>query len=103
MYTKLTQYLFLREFYSLPVPNVRWKTISIDFVIKLSKSIGFDIVMIVVDLIFKRTHFISIYMTIIVEGTIRLFLHNIWKLHNLSTHVILDRGPQFAACFTKEL
>jgi len=32
----------------LPVPNIRWKTISIDFVIELPESIEFDIVIIVI-------------------------------------------------------
>jgi len=38
-----------------------------------------------------------------VEGAARLFLHQVWKLHSLRKYVISDRGPQFIACFTKEL
>jgi len=38
-----------------------------------------------------------------VEGAARLFLHQVWKLHSLLKYVISDRGPQFIACFTKEL
>jgi len=37
------------------------------------------------------------------EGAARLFLHQVWKLHSLPKCVILDHGPQFVACFTKEL
>lgn len=32
----------------------------------------------------------------------RLFLHNVWKLHSLSTHVVLNRELQFMVLFTKE-
>ena len=44
-----------------------------------------------------------IYITIIIEGTARLFLYHVWKLHSLLNHVALDRGPQFVVLFTREL
>jgi len=37
------------------------------------------------------------------EGVARLFLHQVWKLHRLPKCVVSDHGPQFIACFTKEL
>jgi len=58
---------------------------------ELPEFTGFDTVMTVIDSVFKRTHFISIHMIIIVEGNVRLFLHNIWKLHNLLICVISDK------------
>jgi len=33
----------------------------------------------------------------------RLFLHHVWKLHNLSTYIVLDRELQFIVLFTKKL
>jgi len=38
-----------------------------------------------------------------VEGLVRLFRDNIWKLHRLPESVVSDRGPQFAAELTNEL
>jgi len=38
-----------------------------------------------------------------VEGLVRLFRDNIWKLHELLESVASDKGPQFAAEMTKEL
>jgi len=38
-----------------------------------------------------------------VEGTARLFLHQVWKLHGLLKCVISDRRPQFIAYFIREL
>jgi len=58
---------------------------------ELPEFTGFNTVMTVIDLVFKRTHFIFIHMTIIVEGNVRLFLHNIWKLHSLLMCVISDK------------
>ena len=43
------------------------------------------------------------HMIVTVEGAIRLFLHDVWKLHNLSTYIVLNKELQFIACFTKEL
>ena len=40
---------------------------------------------------------------ITVEGLMRLFSDNIWKLHKLLESVILNKGPQFIAGLIKEL
>lgn len=44
---------------------------------ELPEPTGFDIVMIVVDSISKKTYFIPAYTIVIVEDTIRLFLYHI--------------------------
>ena len=33
----------------------------------------------------KRTYFISTDITVTIEGAVRLFLYNVWKLYGLST------------------
>jgi len=38
-----------------------------------------------------------------VEGLVRLFRDNVWKLHGLLESIISDRGPQFAAGLMQEL
>jgi len=60
-------------------------------------------IMTVVDSVSKQAHFILMHITVTVEGAARLFLHQVWKLHGLPKCIILDRGPQFVARFTKEL
>ena len=74
-----------------------------NFIIELPKSTGFNTVIIVIDLVSRRTYFIFTYIIVTVESTIRLFLHNIWKLHSLSTCIISDRRLQFVVYFAKEL
>lgn len=63
----------------------------------------FDVVIMVVDSVSKRAHFILTYTTVTVKGITRLFLYNTWKLYDLSTHVVLDRELQFIVLFTKKL
>ena len=48
-------------------------------------------------------HFVATTEKITVEGLVRLFRNNVWKLHSLSESIISDREPQFAAELTKEL
>ena len=91
------------ELHPLPTPEVRWDTISVDFIVELPESAGYDSVMTVVDSVSKRAHFIPTNTTVSAEGSARLFLHHVWKLHGLPTKVVSDRGPQFVAEFTKEL
>ena len=91
------------ELHPLRIPDSRWDTLSIDFVVELPSSSGHDAVMTVVDSVSKRVHFIPTHTTVTAEGAARLFLHQVWKLHGLPKCVISDRGPQFVACFTKEL
>jgi len=59
--------------------------------------------MIVVDSVSKQAHFIPMYMTVTAKSAARLFLYQVWKLHSLPKYVVLDRGPQFVARFTREL
>lgn len=54
----------------------------------LEKLAGFNIVMIVVDSVFKRVHFIFTYTIVTTEGIIRLFLYYIWKPHSLFNYIL---------------
>jgi len=75
LYTKSTRHLPTGELHSLPVLKEQWNILSINFVVELPRSKGYDIVMIVADLVFKRVHFILTYTMVTVEGIARLFLY----------------------------
>jgi len=100
---KLIRQALVGELHPLQIPDSQWDTLSVDFVVELPLSSGHNTVMIVVDSVSKRAHFILTHMTVTVEGAARLFLYQVWKLHSLLKCVISDRGPQFVACFTREL
>ena len=71
MYTKPVYYLSLRELYLLPILDSQLKTISVYFIVELPEFIEFNTVMIVVDSMSKRIHFIPTHITVTVESTDR--------------------------------
>lgn len=72
----------------LLVPDIRLEIISVNFIVELLESARFHIVIIEIDSVFKRAHFISTHTTVTVKGDVRLFLYNTWKLHSLLIHMI---------------
>jgi hypothetical protein len=80
-----------------------WDVISIDFIVELPESHGYNTIMNVVDSVTKHADFIPTHTTINVEGAALLFLKRVWKHHEMPRVVVLDRGPQFIAGFTCEL
>jgi hypothetical protein len=60
-----------------------WDTISIDFIVELPESHGYDVIMCVVDSLTKCAHFIPMHTTINVEGMALLFLKEVWKHHGM--------------------
>jgi hypothetical protein len=72
-------------------------------VVELPDLNGYDAVMVIVDCLGKRAHFIPTHTTVTAEGTARLFLKEVWKHHGTPLRVVSDRGPQFVAEFTCEL
>jgi len=91
------------KLHPLRIPDSRWDTLSVDFVVELPLSSGHNAVMTVVDSVSKQAHFILIHTTVTAEGAAWLFLHQVWKLHSLPKCIVSDRGPQFVARFTREL
>jgi len=81
------------KLHPLWIPDLRWDTLSVDFVVELPLSSRHDAMMTVVDSVSKRAHFIPTHTTVTVEGVTWLFLHQVWKLHSLPKCVVSDRGP----------
>jgi len=75
--TKPTRQALVGELHPLRIPDSRWNTLSIDFIVELPPSSGHDAVMTVVDSVSKRVHFILMHTTMTVEGAARLFLYQV--------------------------
>jgi hypothetical protein len=80
-----------------------WDTISVDFIVELPESHGYDTSMNVVDSVTKCTHLISMHTTITAKGAARLYLRGVRKHHGMPQVALLDRGSQLTPGFTHEL
>jgi len=76
---------------------------SVDFIVELPESGGYNTIMVVIDSVGKCAHFMEMVTTITTAGTANLYLQHVWKHHGLPHKVISDQGPQFIAAFMKEL
>jgi transposase InsO family protein len=80
-----------------------WDTISVDFIVELPDSHGYDAIMCVINSLTKHAHFIPTHTTINAEGIALLFLKEVWKHHGMPRVVLSDRGSQFMARFMHKL
>jgi transposase InsO family protein len=101
--TKASRHPPTGKLHPLPVPDAPWDVVSVDFISELPEANGKDCIMVVVDSVTKRSHFIDTVTTISAVGSARLYVKNVWKHHGLPNKVLSDRGPQFVAEFTREL
>ena len=81
------------------IPYHRWQIILVNLITELPQSHSYDSILVVVDWLSKRAHFIPTTSDITSLGVARLFRDGVWKLHGLPEEVISDRGPQFMSNF----
>jgi hypothetical protein len=101
--TKVQCHRPMGELHHLETREAPWDMISVDFIVELPESHGYNTIMCIVDSLTKHAHFIPTHTTINAEGTALLFLKEVWKHHGTPQVVVSDRGPQFIATFTREL
>jgi|SRR5271154_2280961 len=70
-----------------------------NYIIEFSESEDYNAIYICVDRFTKMIHFCLITINVIVEETIKLYLHHVFKHHDLSHDVIFDRNTQFTFKF----
>lgn len=90
----------------LPIPTAYWKDISLDFVVGLPESNGFNAILVVVDRLSKERHYIPCTDKdngTSAENTAQLLLENVWKYHGLPTSIVSDRGSQFVSLLWRTL
>ena len=80
----------------------QWWDISIDFVVDLSNSNDYMNVMIIIDWFTKMRYMILLKLLDIVE-IVKIFIQNVFKLHELSDTIISDCEDQFITIFWRTL
>lgn len=89
----------------LDVPPRRWHTVSMDFAgpFMPSGEGEWNMIMIVVDKLTKRVHFIPCKNTDKAPDTAHRFFDNIVKLHGMPSTIVSDRDSKFTSLFWKAL
>jgi hypothetical protein len=80
------------------VPNGPWEVISVDLIMQLLESDGFNAITVVVDRLIKRSHFYPITNEFTAKDTAQLMYDQIYPIHGLPLEIISDRGTQFHQC-----
>ncbi|XP_061345235.1 uncharacterized protein LOC133291071 [Gastrolobium bilobum] len=75
----------------LDIPEWKWMSISMDFVVGLPRSqAGFDSIWVVVDRLTKSAHFIPVKTTFSTEQLAKLYVREIVKLHGIPKSIVSD-------------
>ena len=84
----------------LPIPTECWKSVSMDFIFGLPKDVhGNNGVLVFVDRFSKMVHLTAVPETITADGSARVFVDTIFRLHGMPLEIISDRDPRFTAAF----
>jgi hypothetical protein len=76
-----------------------WESISVDFIVSLPESEGFNQIMVTVDRFTKMSHFIALPETATASDVAKVFLSEIWKLHGLPKEIVSDRDTKWTGEF----
>ena len=87
-----------------PVPEWKWKIISMDFIIGFPMTLRqHDSIMVVVDTMTKLSHFIPVKSTHNADDIVRIFMMEIFRLHGFPKAIVFYGDPKFTSNFWKEL
>ncbi|KAJ2914471.1 hypothetical protein MD484_g5943, partial [Candolleomyces efflorescens] len=87
----------------LDIPERPWKSVSMDFIVKLPKSHGYDSILVVCDRLTRASHFIPCTEELSSPDLAWLFIDRVFRYHGLPDSIVSDRGPTFVSNFWKSL
>ena len=84
----------------LSVPNLKFESVSMDFIVGLPKTrSNFDSIMVVVVRVTKIAHFIPTVTTVTAYRIVELFMREIFRHHGIPREIISDRDRKFVSEF----
>jgi hypothetical protein len=87
----------------LPIPDMAFQHLTMDFIEGLPKSEDKDTILVVVDKLTKYAHFISLSHPFTTKTMVQIFLDHIFKLHGLPVVIITDRDRIFTSQLWQDL
>ena len=98
---KMSRHCHHGQLYPLPISKGPWQSVSMDFMVQLPPSQGYDAIYVCVDRFMKMAHVIATTSNITAEETANLYLKNVFKSHGLPDDIVSDQGSQFVCKFTR--
>ncbi|MGL4847989.1 MAG: hypothetical protein ACRC28_03545, partial [Clostridium sp.] len=87
----------------LDIPNRRWGSISMDFIVGLPATANNNnAILSVVDRLSKMAHFIPCSISITAKQTAQLFLERVVAYHGIPDDIVSDRDARFTSAYWEE-
>ena len=86
----------------LLIPCQVWDDITLDFIERLPFSHGKETILVVVDILSKSTHFLTLTHPFTAKSVVEKFVEGIIKLHGLPKSIISEHDPVFISRFWQE-
>ena len=75
----------------LEIPQCKWESISIDFIMRLPRtSTRYDSLWVIIDGLTKSAHFLPIKANYFLERLANLYIQEIVRLHGIPSTIISD-------------
>ncbi|MCO5577093.1 hypothetical protein L7F22_030915 [Adiantum nelumboides] len=88
----------------LPFPDKPWESIAMDFIFDLPRTpTGNDAFWTFICRFSKQAHFFLVRKKIKSEHMVKLFMHNIFKYHEMPQSIVSDRDPRMTSLSLKAL
>jgi len=87
----------------IPIPNIIWKEIEMDFITSLPLSRGYSNIMVVIGRLSKFAHFIPLKPGFNSKIVAKAFIQDIVKLYGFPNLIVSDRDKVFISSFWRHL
>ena len=84
----------------LDIPEWKWDSILIDFVVELPRiPVGYDATWVIVDKLTKPTHILLIRINCPLYKLAQIYIQEIVRLRGIPNNIMFDRNPRFTSKF----
>lgn len=87
----------------LDIPQGPWKLISMDYIVELPTSNGYNAILVIVDQFTKMAYFLPTTTNCTTKETIKHLHNQIFTQHGIPSEIITDRGPQFTSHYWNQV